>query len=176
MSAWDGWVADMISGLDIPAGGDNTNFLTNWATYDRTACRFNPLIASHKEPGSTACKRLNSLNTAQAYDSHADAIAGTKAQLDSGAYTHLRAALHSGDPIGYEPLSGVTLDLQKWGAVNWSAQVAAANNLPGLGPGASTPMHASAAWSRWMRALAHNGPDAHNRIRRATVRARRIAR
>jgi hypothetical protein len=39
-----------------------------------------------------------------------------------------------------------------------------------------TPLHATQAWTRWMRALAHKGPEAHNRIQRATARARRIAR
>jgi hypothetical protein len=39
-----------------------------------------------------------------------------------------------------------------------------------------TPAHVTQAWTRWMRALAHKGPHAHNRIQRATVRARRIAR
>jgi hypothetical protein len=36
--------------------------------------------------------------------------------------------------------------------------------------------HATAAWSRWMRVLAHKGPRSHNRIHKAAVRARRIAR
>jgi len=39
-----------------------------------------------------------------------------------------------------------------------------------------TPAHVSQAWTRWMRALAHKGPASHNRIQKATVRARRIAR
>lgn len=32
------------------------------------------------------------------------------------------------------------------------------------------------AWSRWMKALAHRGPDAYRRTLKATVRVRRIAR
>ena len=36
-----------------------------------------------------------------------------------------------------------------------------------------TAMH---AWTRWMHALGHSGPQAHNRMQRATARARRIAR
>lgn len=36
--------------------------------------------------------------------------------------------------------------------------------------------HVSHAWTRWMRALGHKGPQAHNRVARATARARRIAR
>ena len=32
------------------------------------------------------------------------------------------------------------------------------------------------AWSRWMRALGHKGPAAHNRIAKAAARVNRIAR
>ena len=39
-----------------------------------------------------------------------------------------------------------------------------------------TPAHVSQAWTHLMRGLAHKGPHAHNRIHRATLRARRIAR
>jgi hypothetical protein len=39
-----------------------------------------------------------------------------------------------------------------------------------------SPTHVTQAWTRWMRALGHTGPKSHNRIQRATVRARRIAR
>jgi hypothetical protein len=42
--------------------------------------------------------------------------------------------------------------------------------------GSKAPAHVTTAWTRWMRALGHTGPKAHNRIQRATVRARRIAR
>jgi hypothetical protein len=42
--------------------------------------------------------------------------------------------------------------------------------------GSKAPAHITTAWTRWMRALAHKGPAAHNRIQKATVRARRIAR
>lgn len=37
-------------------------------------------------------------------------------------------------------------------------------------------LHVTAAWTRWMRFLSHNGPTAHNRIKKATLRIRRIAR
>ena len=38
------------------------------------------------------------------------------------------------------------------------------------------PLHVSQAWSRWMHALAHNGPRSHREIMKAAARARRIAR
>ena len=41
---------------------------------------------------------------------------------------------------------------------------------------AGTPAHVTSAWSRWMRALGHKGPQAHNRVARAAARVRRIAR
>jgi hypothetical protein len=42
--------------------------------------------------------------------------------------------------------------------------------------GSKAPAHVTQAWTRLMRALGHSGPRAHHRIRKATVRARRIAR
>lgn len=39
-----------------------------------------------------------------------------------------------------------------------------------------TPAHVTTAWTRWMRALGHTGPKAHNRVARATARINRIAR
>lgn len=41
---------------------------------------------------------------------------------------------------------------------------------------APNPTHVTQAWTRWMRALAHTGPDAHNRIGKSTARINRIAR
>ena len=38
------------------------------------------------------------------------------------------------------------------------------------------PTHVTEAWTRWMRALGHTGPLAHNRVRAATARINRIAR
>jgi hypothetical protein len=54
--------------------------------------------------------------------------------------------------------------------------VFATTDAIGKATGSKAPAHVTTAWTRWMRALAHSGPKAHNRIQRATVRARRIAR
>jgi hypothetical protein len=173
---WSGWVKDFIGGLGIPDTAADFDFLAQWSASDAGGCNNNPVLASHKEAGSTNCQRLNSLNTAQAYDSHADAIAATKAQLNSGAYPNLHDALHSGDPYGYPNPNGVALDLQKWGttgASQWYADKTGAGQ--GVGGTPSTG-HVTQAWSRWMHALAHKGPDSHRRIVKATARARRIAR
>ena len=54
--------------------------------------------------------------------------------------------------------------------------VFATTDAIGKAVGCKAPAHVTTAWSRWMRALAHSGPHAHNRIQKATVRVRRIAR
>jgi hypothetical protein len=56
-------------------------------------------------------------------------------------------------------------------AVWWEAKLLEQSAVP-----SSAPTHVSTAWTHWMRTLAHKGPKAHNRIRNATARARRIAR
>lgn len=40
----------------------------------------------------------------------------------------------------------------------------------------SSQTHATQAWSRWMRILAHTGPQQHRRLVAATARMRRIGR
>lgn len=41
---------------------------------------------------------------------------------------------------------------------------------------APNPRHVTQAWSRWMHALAHRGPESHRRTLKVAARARRIAR
>lgn len=176
MSAWDGWTADIIAGLGIPSTGNVTNFLVDWEITDNSPCKFNPLVASHTERGSTACKDLGGGKVAQAYTTHARAIAGTRAQLNSGTYPHLHDALHSGDPLGYKPLDAVVADLRKWGASGWAAQIVKNFNLGGGTPAPVGPAHVTTAWNRWMRALGHTGPTSHNRIAKSTARVRRLSR
>ncbi len=53
----------------------------------------------------------------------------------------------------------------------WEAKLLEGSDQP-----STAPAHVSKAWSRWMRALGHQGPDAHNRLRKATARVNRIAR
>lgn len=176
MSAWPGWLADFQAGLGYPETGDNKNFLEKWATYEQTPCHRNPLIASHHVKGATNCQRLNGLNTAQNYPSRTKAINATRAQINSGAYVHLHAALESGHPLDYTPATGLTLDLQKWGALAYSKQVESETGAGASAFGAPAANTVMGAWSRWMRILAHKGPQAHRRILNSTARARRIAR
>lgn len=58
--------------------------------------------------------------------------------------------------------------------IGWYYITAAAKRAETAGK--QPPTHVSQSWSRWMHALGHVGPDSHNRIRKATARARRIAR
>lgn len=50
------------------------------------------------------------------------------------------------------------------------AEVAARSGGPGK------TAHVTQAWTRWMHALGHTGPDSHNRLQRATYRVSRIGR
>lgn len=176
MTAWPGWTSDMISGLGIPDTGDNKNFLDEWAASDTLPCKNNPLGASHKRKGSVNCQRLNSLNTAQTYATRQTGIGGTKAQLSGGGYVHLWAALESGHPLAYTPATGLTLDLQKWGADPFYKYVEKQTGAGSAAFGAPNYSSVMGAWSHWMHVLSHKGPGAHKRISHAAARARRIAR
>src|SRR5207302_4983214 len=165
----------MLDGLAIPHSDENRQFVRNWHLYNEYNCRNNPLLASHRTATSTACHRLNDLNTAKAYATPSSAVTATRMQLNSGGYPDLHDALHSGNPMAYQPRGGVTLDLQKWGSVRWSNQIVLPPGQP-VSTGSGKRPHAMGAWTRWMRALAHTGPQSHKRIVKSTRRANRIAR
>jgi hypothetical protein len=175
VGAWTGWVGDMLDGLAIPHTPENRTFLQDWHLYNEYDCHNNPLLASHGATGASACHKLNNLNTARSYATHASAVTATRQQLNSGAYPNLHDALHSGNALDYNLRDGVEADLVKWGSVRWANQLRGSTTAPPpSGPGKRP--HAMGAWTRWMHALAHTGPQSHARVVKATRRANRIAR
>lgn len=176
MSAWSGWVADMISGLGIPDTADNRNFLTQWEQNDPSRCQNNPLVASWTARRSSNCKPAPGALYVQNYASPGSAIRATARQLASNDYPYLRDALMTGHPLNWQPLSQVVTDLNLWGATGFAAQIAFEHGISVPG-GAKVPTtHVTAAWSRWMRTLAHKGPSSHRRTLAVAARANRIAR
>ena len=176
MSAWSGWLGDMISGLGIPNTADNRAFLLGWAQYSSNPCRNNPLGSTLHRTGSTDCKSAPGGLSVQAYATRASAISATKARLSDGNYPELWGDLKTGHPLDQSFPDVLVENLQLWGADGWAQQVADKTGVKLNLPDSKAPAHVSTAWTRLMRTLAHRGPDAHNRIRHAAARANRIAR
>ena len=52
--------------------------------------------------------------------------------------------------------------------------VFATSEAIGKAIGTNAPAHVTVAWTRWMRALGHKGPRAHNRVQKSTAKIRRL--
>jgi hypothetical protein len=119
MTTWQGWVARFIAVATVPDTPENHRFFTEWAKYDGNSCNNNPVLISLPISGSSNCRELPGDRTrrSQNYSSHAQAAGQFRAQLRSGRYPHLVAALESGDPfdLSDEDAGKVSSDLSKWG-------------------------------------------------------------
>ena len=116
MAAWAGWEAEFLKAAGLPLTTSNEAFLNQWNTYDNTNCRNNPIDLSRRMPGSTSCAGLPSGRQARNYTSHAQAASAFAAQLKSGAFPNLLAALRSGQPYEVKDPAKVAQDLGKWGS------------------------------------------------------------
>jgi len=125
VSVWTGWQSDLLDQANVPDSRLNRSFLTAWQKSQPTNCRRNPLFISHKEPGSTNCRKSTTVNlTAQNYDSLNAGKRAFAAQLHSGKYPHLLAALKSGDPykLTGTDAGDVGADLAAWGSERFAQQ------------------------------------------------------
>ena len=184
MSAWSGWVADVIAALGIPDTSDTKSFLTQWEGAESNSCTRNPLVTSFANKGSTPCKKLNNTYTARNYTSPYRSTEATAKQMGMGPsgivtgsnFPHLYAALASGHPLAYKDMTYVVAELDRWGATAFATQVALETGKGPPGQIPPTPGNVSISWSRLVHALAHQGPQGVHRINHTISRARRIAR
>jgi hypothetical protein len=181
MAGWPGWVGDILDAGGWPKTDDNKQFLSNWGLYEQSGCDNNPLLASRSASSSTDCKKLNDARTAQNYTTRTQAVNATVAQIKSGNFDNIEQALKDGNPFHSQHENAIALDLQKWGADNYSrvyAQAVGAGTGVGGGGSAGTGKkpHAQGAWTRWMHAMAHQLPADIREINKATARLNRIAR
>lgn len=122
MATWTGWQSQLLGAAGLPTGSNNHTFLTEWSTNaNRYACANNPVDISHSVAGSSNCGQLPSSKIAQRFGSHGAAARAFTAQINSGDYTHLHAALKADDPYAASRANGVALDLERWGSTKWQA-------------------------------------------------------
>ena len=186
MATWTGWEAQLIKALGVQDTREVGYLIRIWSSNTQTPCRSNPLAASWKIAGSGACQNLPGGNHAQNYPSHAEGIRATVAQLKSGSYPHLWAAIESGNPYNVKDPQAVDDDLKKWGAPGAGVaylleveQGTFGSQVTGAQPVKAAKLHAGYADVR--RSVNHNMPTALNNSRsymkaglRSVRRARKV--
>ncbi len=171
---WTGWIDDILRAINAPTQpnkppplGDsgNVGFLEDWHNSEYPLCDFNPLVAYKTGAGSTNCKLLPNSRHAQNYTSKAQAISRIAAQFMDGDYPHMLTALRDNKIYAEKTWPGVSLDLQRWGAVKAQADYAnfMVNTYGGSGvpTGPPTPNetpfapHTTHGWNELRQSLNH---------------------
>jgi hypothetical protein len=174
------WEHLFLKTAGLPVTPANIGFLDEWID-NRGAfnCNYNLIQLSRREPGSTRCTRLPNGKWARNYTDTQSAANAFADQLNLTDYPSLREALASGHPFAPHNVAGVSLDLQKWGAVGFQAyylqrEGKAAPSGDGGPPAQSR--NVSGAWSHLMRTLARDGHATIVELQRATASLSRIER
>ena len=163
MSTWDGWAHDFL-GLDrTPRTADNLQFLEDWAAHaDNPDCGNNPIDLSHRYPSSSACGPVGAYGRrSQRYPNHSFARSAFYAQLDSGNFPALAAAIKDGHPYKVKNWQDVAANIGDWGSGKFANVYLAATR-----PGHVEPVkaaHAHGGWRALQHSFNHNMPRALHR-------------
>ena len=169
MSVWSGWPADLLKRAGLPTTTSNLAFLSAWHTYDNTNCRNNPIDLSRNVAGSSPCGALPTGRQARNYTSPAQAASAFNAQLKSGAYPHLLAALRSGQPYAVANPSLVAQDLGKWGSGIFQQEYMNSVATPPPVPGSNVNApRAHGGWRDLRRSVNRTMPHSLNQAGRLT--------
>lgn len=173
MSTWEGWQADLLAEADVPDTGQNRSFLTAWQKSQPTQCYRNPVVISHKQPGSTNCRKLpGGTKHAQNYLSLKSGKEAFGLQLNSGSYPWLLKALQSGDPYSiHGDVATVTAqDLTHWGSPKFAETYESRQNGP---TGTLSAPHALGGWKSLRKSVNKGMPDAITYAKRQNTAALR---
>lgn len=168
MGTWTGWREQLLAAAGVTKSADNLTFLSDWHKYANTDCRDNPVDISLNISGASPCKLTsNPQHRARNYASPDQAAGQFAAQLNSGTYPHLLAALQSGSP--YDPTGSdqVGHDLGVWGSAKFGAHYAAEVNAK-IGSGSITAARAHHGWSDLQHSINHNMPTSLRNAERNT--------
>ena len=138
MSTWIGWRNELLKAAGVPLTTAARDFIYQWNKHAQSDCHNNPLDISHTVRGATACQRLTPTRTAQNYTSHKQAADAFAAELHSGNFRHLAAAITATDPYKVADTIGVIRDIERWGSVKF-AQYYGTKAPPPPGPGPGPP-------------------------------------
>jgi hypothetical protein len=161
VSAWAGWEVQFLKAAGLPETVSNEAFLNQWNVEDNTNCRNNPVDISRNVSGSTACAALPNGKQARNYTSHAQAASAFSAQLKSGSYPDLLAALRSGEPYKVSDPAKVAQDLGRWGSGVFQQVYAGAVTTPPNPPQQTlVAPRAHGGWNDLRRSVNHKMPRA----------------
>jgi hypothetical protein len=174
VATWSGWQDQLLKAAGLPTSSDNETFLSDWNKSADSNCQNNPVDISHATSGSTNCKKLTTTRTAQNYAGHAGAASAFRAEIQSGNYPHLRAALASGKPYNVSDSHDVIGDLIVWGSEKFAFELTNNYGQPQPQPptgGQIRAPHALGGWGDMQRSVNRNLPATLKQSNRYTVRA-----
>jgi hypothetical protein len=178
VTTWPGWESDLLGAASLPDTAENRAFLGEWRKHaEAPDCDLNPIDLTHTYHGdrtganvhSHNCKQTGTFGLAyQRYDDRVWARSAFAAQISSGDYPHLQAALASGNPYTATDYQGVNADLGKWQSFDFGFTYL--NETSPVGSSNVKAAHAHGGWRDLQRTVNHKMPAALHDSRRA-VRA-----
>ena len=181
MGTWNGWQKQLLQVAGLPSGGDNDKFMGEWNAHATTDCANNPVDISLNISGASPCSLTSNPNKrARNYAGHDQAAGQFAAQLHSGDYPHLLAALNSGNPYNPNGSDKVSADLQTWGSGAFATRYTSDVNVV-IGGGKGSYSDAFKGWGDLRRsvnkhmpaALAHSDKQSRAALR-ALAKARKV--
>lgn len=121
MSVYSGWQHDLLGAASLPDTAANRRFLNAWHANAESDCSLNPIDLTDRNDHSHNCKQTGFVGRSyQRYDDRVWTRTAFYAQITSGKYPHLRAALRSGNPYTVTDYVAVTDDIGKWASQTFS--------------------------------------------------------
>lgn len=123
MGTYTNWKHDLLSSDRMPDTTANLRFMGEFHTNSESDCALNPIDLTHHVTGeSSNCKQTGYVG--RYYQRYTDRIwtrTAFYAQMTSGDYPHLRAALRSGNPYTVSDYLDVSKDIGKWSSGPFSS-------------------------------------------------------
>src|SRR5215472_7936490 len=177
MATWNGWQEQLLTAAKLPTAESTQNFLYDWSQHATSDCRNNPVDISHAATGATNCHKLTKTRTAKKYVSHAQAATAFSAQIHSGNFPSLLAALKTADPYQSPDAAGVAADFSKWGsaamATYYTNHASTGSGSGSTGGGDGSFAHAHNGWTDLQHSINDNMPAALRASQRNTSAALR---
>lgn len=140
MSVYNGWRVDLLSAVKLPNTKPNRDFLAAWHAHAESDCDLNPIDLTAHNDHSKNCKPTGFVGRSyQSYDDRVWTRTAFAAQIESGKYPHLRAALKSGNPYTFGNYVGVTADIGQWASQTYANVYLAVMSAGGPPPTLKAP-------------------------------------
>lgn len=160
MGGWAGYEHDLLKAANLPDTNATVIFVIDWNFHASSDCTNNPLDISHPHAGATPCKKLTATRTALSYPSPSAAESAFAAEILSGQFSSLVAAIRSGAPYDFQHPTAVVDDLKRWGSPQFAAYYAQTAGIPASPPPKLKAPQALGGWADLRRAVNRKLPDA----------------